>query len=461
MNKRLIVCIMLGLALLSLPGCKKKDVETGLTLNETMMFEHWVSSDILGESGTQNEIYDDEGYVLKNDVVYVTADTVNIRKGPDVESELVTTVSYGTALNRTGKGTNGWDRLFYNNEVAYVSNQYVTSVQIQEEREFEFSPAMLSIVDSSRQAYSYDSMCEDLAQLRAAYPNAMKLNVLGTTMDDRSIFEVVLGSDNAKKHLYITAGSCGAEYMSTMVSMKQIEYYLCYYETGNYKGFRYKDLFENVAIHIIPMLNPDGVTISQEYLTCIRDLQIQENLRSWFERDQSLGGTSLSLENYLMFYYANANGVDIRLNFDYQWDKIVGASAPGSKDFKGMAAATEPETKALLYQLSKVEPSLVINYHTSGSDISYYYGQAEPALGIAKGYAEKLGTLMTYEVSNDLVGVDGYGSYEGYCNVVEDVPTLSVTLGNGSTPLSLNEFDSIWNACRESWAAMQVAVIDY
>ncbi len=444
-----------------LTGCGDKEVETSLILKDTTMFEHSVSTEVVGEDGVQTELVDDEGYIIKNDTVYVTANTVNIRKGPSAEAELIETISYGTALKRTGRGTNGWDRLFYKDQVAYISNDYVTSVTIQEEREFEFSTAMLSVVDTSRQIYSYDSMCEDLMILREKYPKHMRLNVLGTTKDQRNIFEVVLGSEKAKKHIYINAGTCGAEYMSTLLCMRQIEYYLCFYETGNYNGFSYRDLFDNVALHIVPMLNPDGVTISQEYLSCIRDEEIQNNLRKWFERDQSSGGTSLSLDNYLMFYYANAAGTDIRLNFDYQWDKITGVDAPASMNFKGTAPMTEAETKALLYQLSAENADMVISYHTSGSSVAFNYGQAEPLFGKTKYYAERLSTLMNYELSTNLVGVAGYGSFEGYCNMVVGVPALSVALGNGSTPLSLNEFESIWSACRESWAAMQVEVIDY
>ena len=67
---------------------------------------------------------------------------------------------------------------------------------------------------------------------------------------------------------------------------------------------------------------------------------------------------------------------------------------------------------------------------------------------------------MNYEVNKESVGTAGYGSYEGYCNQAKGIPALGVYLGNGSTPLSLNEFNAIWNACRESWAVLQIAVVN-
>ena len=234
-------------------------------------------------------------------------------------------------------------------------------------------------------------------------------------------------------------------------------------ETGNYNGFSYQELSENVAIHVIPMLNPDGIMISEEHLACVRNADIVSDLKKWYERDSRQGGTSLDMDNYLMFYYANANGVDLRRNFDYQWSQISYAEeepAPSSKDYRGKESGSEPETRALLAQLTGCTPDLVIVYHTTGSKIEYKYGQEEEVKTAAKSYAEKLADIMNYEVNKESVGPAGYGSYEGYCNQVKGIPALGVYLGNGSTPLSLNEFNAIWNACRESWAVLQIAVIN-
>ena len=260
------------------------------------------------------------------------------------------------------------------------------------------------------------------------------------------------------------AGICGAEYMSTLMCMKQAEYCLCYYDTGNYNGFSYRDLGENVAIHVIPMLNPDGVMISEEHLTGVeKEPDIVSDLKKWYERDSRKGGTSLDIDNYLMFYYANANGVDLRRNFDYQWSQIITEEeepAPSSKDYKGKEPVTEQETKSLLTQLTGYHPDLVVAYHTTGPKIEYKYGQEEKTMSEAKMYAEKLADIMNYEVGKNSVGPEGYGSLEGYCNHELGIPALSVYLGNGSTPLSLNEFNAIWNACRESWAVLQIAVFN-
>ena len=461
MNRKLL-CLGICIAAV-LCGCGKESPKANVTLKEMSKYEHNVTrQNDPSQGGTAEPVVDSEGFTVTDDTVYVMSNTLNVRTQPKPDADQLQAVPYGTKLHRTGIGPNGWDRVYFDNTTAYVSNDQITELRIQDNRSFEYSNAMLSIVDTSRQNYSYDSMCKDLTEMRERYGSAMKLNVIGTTRDDRSIFEIVIGdTSKAKKHIFFCGGMCGAEYMSSLLCMKQAEYYLCYYETGNYNGFAYKDLCDNAAIHIVPMLNPDSVMLSQEYLSGTDNPAIIADLKRWFERDRVNGGTSLSLENYLMFFYANANGTDLRKNFPYQWDKIDAAAAePASTGYRGSEPGCEPESVALIRQLTGTKPDLVVAYHTTGATVTYNYGQSEPLLSEAKSIAKSVATIMNYGVKDTNAGIAGYGSYEGYCNVERGIPALSIALGNGSTPLALNEFIAIWTSCRQSWAVMQLAVIN-
>jgi len=453
---------MLIIAIL-LSGCGKKETKSNVTLQEMTKYEHMIhKADAPDNPGEGTLVRDADGYAVVSDTVYVLSNTLNIRMQPSSDAEVLTTVPYGTALTRSGIGDKGWDRVYYENTTAYVSSDHITELTIGENRTFDFSNAMLTVVDTSRQMYSYDSMCEDLTELRERYGAHMKLNSIGTTKDKRNVFEIVIGDpEKAKKHIYFLGGMCGAEYMSTLLCMRQAEYLLLYYESGNYNGFAYRELCDRALVHIIPMVNPDGVTISQEYLSCVRDPGIVADLRKWADRDKIKGGASLSLENYLMFFYANAGGVDLRYNFNYRWgESNTGVTEPGSAGYPGGEAESEPETKALLRQFAKDEPSLVVVYHTTGAKITYNYGQSEPLLSKAKKSAEAAAGVMNYEVSKDNAGISAYGSCEGYLAQELGVRTLGIALGNGSTPLSLNEFNAIWNACRTSWAVLQLSVLN-
>lgn len=62
-----------------------------------------------------------------DDTVYVTGSGVNIRIAPGTEYNAVTSLSRGTELKRTGTTSNDWSRVVYKDEVAYISNSYVST----------------------------------------------------------------------------------------------------------------------------------------------------------------------------------------------------------------------------------------------------------------------------------------------------------------------------------------------
>lgn len=56
----------------------------------------------------------------------------------------------------------------------------------------------------------------------------------------------------------------------------------------------------------------------------------------------------------------NANGVDLNRNFAYDWAPL---GQPGDPQWAGPAAASEPETQAVMAYLDALQPDLVIWYH--------------------------------------------------------------------------------------------------
>lgn len=462
MNRKRIAFLMIAvLTVVSFGGCgsssKKKN-----TRDDYALCEHIVSiGALLQEDNGERILPDADGYYAVRENVYVNTDTLNIREKDNAESKLIAVAEYGKLLSRTGIGQNGWDRVEFDGMTCYVGSDLITTVPISTGSSFDFSTAVLTIVDTKRKQYSYDDMCADLKELEENFGDRMKLNCIGTSFDNRNIFEVVIGTDNAKKDLYFVAGLCGAEYMSCNVMMKQIEYYLHYYDAGYYNGYCYADLFDNVRIHVVPMLNPDSVEISQQYLAGMRLEKTVLNLKDWFDRDQMSGKLAMNLDTYLMQFFANARGVDLRKNFPYQWELTGTKLEPGDSGYRGESAGSEAEVKALEHSLSEVNPNLVVAYHTTGSRIYCNYGQNDELFHEAREYGSALSKLMTYELNDTKITEEGYGTLAGYCNNVISVPALTVNLGNGSAPLSPNEFNAIWNACRDSWAAMQINLITW
>lgn len=123
--------------------------------------------------------------------------------------------------------------------------------------------------------YTYDQMSQDIQELASRYSSLMKVNTIGTTLDGRNLYEVVVGNINAEKHVLIHGGIHAREYMTPLLIMKQLEYGLAFYGTGSYEGRLLSDLFNKTAIHYVPMVNPDGITISQSGIGGIRSEELR------------------------------------------------------------------------------------------------------------------------------------------------------------------------------------------
>ena len=60
------------------------------------------------------------------ETVYTT-DALNVRSGPGTEFDKIGLLELGEAVTRTGIGSNGWSRIIYNGETAYVHGDYVST----------------------------------------------------------------------------------------------------------------------------------------------------------------------------------------------------------------------------------------------------------------------------------------------------------------------------------------------
>lgn len=61
-----------------------------------------------------------------DEIVY-TVDAVNVRTGPGLEYDVITTLKYGSAIRRTGIGDNGWSRVSYMGQDAYMYSPLLTT----------------------------------------------------------------------------------------------------------------------------------------------------------------------------------------------------------------------------------------------------------------------------------------------------------------------------------------------
>lgn len=280
--------------------------------------------------------------------------------------------------------------------------------------------------------YSYRQMMEELEKLWRKYSGKIRMEVLGWSGEGRCILEVLLGKKKAEHHILIQAGIHGREYLNSCLMIKLMEEYL--WSGGN----------PDVCLHILPMVNPDGVEISGKGRKYIK----KGNQRK------------LCVNREYHLWKANAGGVDLNRNFDAGWQEYRGAEEPGREGFKGAYPASEPETRALLKAAKKFKPDCCISYHSSGSLIYWDYGGEETLFQKEKQLAELTAKHTGYPlVSAKKAEADAAGCSDYFVQKL-GIPAVTIETGQGECPLKETEFEEIYQRNKNLWKALEGMVTE-
>lgn len=206
--------------------------------------------------------------------------------------------------------------------------------------------------------YSYQMMKRDLKRFSGEYSEILKLFCLAKTADGRKIYGVCLGNPGAEKRIVIQASMHAREWFNTELVMRMIERYCRQWrKNAVYKESSYRRLLEQVCFFILPMVNPDGVIISQYGVKGLRNKGLQKNVK---ER----------MKGRHYYWKANARGVDLNRNYSTGFASNT-ADCAGEREFAGEYPFSERETRALVKLIRTVKPCLMINYHSAGHLIYY------------------------------------------------------------------------------------------
>ncbi|MCI9080587.1 MAG: hypothetical protein HFH68_17055 [Lachnospiraceae bacterium] len=309
----------------------------------------------------------------------------------------------------------------YNNEKVKISggNTYI-SVLIKDE------------INTTMQNYSYKELCSDIEALGKLYGSRFKYNIIGQSWDGRNIYDIVIGNQYADQSILVVAELHAREYMTSQLCMKQIEYYLQNYNE-ELDGVKVSDVLGNVAIHYVPMANPDGAAISQYGFSAIRNKSLRKKLL------KMPGADNPSL------WKANARGVDLNKNYPYEYTPRQGKR--GSQGYTGTKKCSEPETKAIVDLINKLKGSTTvrgqINYHATGSIV----------FGDYEGPLEETITEM-YNLACDITGYTSAASYKGdgksvgnlreFVMYKKKLPSITLEIGKSPCPLPSSEFKDVW-----------------
>ncbi|MBE5942353.1 MAG: peptidase M14 [Lachnospiraceae bacterium] len=294
------------------------------------------------------------------------------------------------------------------------------------------------IVSASKQKYSYKDMKKDIEELESKYADYVDVQIIGKTVDNRNIYDVILGNPDAEKAVIFQASIHAREYMTSQLVMEQIEYYLDHYDE-EYKEKTYREIFDKVCVHVVAMANPDGVTISQEGISGIRKASLRKKLKKMYGANRTT------------IWKANARGVDLNRQFDYKFEyKIKKKYKKGAYAlYGGKKPVSEKETKTLVKLVNEVKPKAVVNYHAMGNVIYCNYGGKKKVQKKVYKLAGEIRSLTGYYY----MGLDKSPGFANWLVCKKKIPSCTVEIGRNTTPVPISQFGTVWKQNKEVMVA--------
>lgn len=206
---------------------------------------------------------------------------------------------------------------------------------------------------------TYTEMLAELDSMAANYPNLITIKQpIDTflTFENRPIYMIKI-SDNPNTNESANESAVlytALHHAREPVSMMQLIFYM-YYLLENYESnAKVKYLVDNLEMYFIPCVNPDGYIFNEN--------QEPSGGGLWRKNRRDNGDGSF--------------GVDLNRNYGYQWGIDDLGSSPNSfsSTYRGTAAFSEPETRAVKYLCKQNNFKIALNYHSFSNVLLYPEG---------------------------------------------------------------------------------------
>lgn len=299
---------------------------------------------------------------------------------------------------------------------------------------------LLNNIIKTDKNYTYNILKSDLEFLKYEY-NFLKIENIGKSTLGEDIKYIKLGNGN--KRLFINASHHANEWMTSLIIMMFIEKYLYLYKNKRkqiYKGYNIEELWNRTSLYIVPMVNPDGVSLALKEKNIINNNYYKEIWKKYLNE----------IENWK----ANIRGVDLNLNYESGWEQAVknkrkkGINKPGPKDYPGPNYFSEIEVKNIVKFTKLFNFDMTISLHSQGEEIywSYLNKKIEKAYEIGKKFEKVSGYILTKP--------NYYSSFAGYKDWFIDTynkPGYTIEIGKGEEgkSLKLENAKEIYNKLEE------------
>ncbi|MFD0714650.1 M14 family zinc carboxypeptidase [Paenibacillus sp. GCM10027626] len=299
-----------------------------------------------------------------------------------------------------------------------------------------------------QQIYTYARMTSDLKALAKKYPELITLDTAGESEYGRELLTADIGRGPA---VILLLGSHHArEWITTVNMMMMLEHMAIQYENNSSLsgGFKARELLDHVTFRLLPMVNPDGVTLQQLGLSAFPKADHAALI--------GMNGGSANFKRWK----ANGKGIDLNRQYPADWEHIhFPAAKPSYMNYKGNKPLQAKEVKAVYELTQRTNPEIAVAYHSSG-EILYWNFHTKPA-NLARDYAfaSAYARMTGYRMVTPSANPSGGGFTDWF---IQDFgrPGLTPELGRsaGETNVPLTEWSRIWSQQKNTiWLMAQTA----
>ena len=280
------------------------------------------------------------------------------------------------------------------------------------------------------------ALCEQtILELVKVYP-FLRTELLTETAFGRKIRTLVIGT-GPRKVIYSAAHHAN-EWITTPILLKFAEEFAeAIKNEGAISGIYAKTLSDMVTIHMVPMVDPDGVDLVTGAIA---------------EGEGQYEIARRMAENYPAIPFpdgwkANLLGIDLNLQYPAGWMKArevkfsQGYTRPGPRDYVGRAPLDQKESRALADYTDDIDPDLILAYHAQGKEIYWQFDDIE--VPGARELGERLAQVSGYTLTEP-AEISSYAGYKDWFIKEFRRPGYTIEVGSGTNPLPLEQFDEIY-----------------
>jgi len=289
------------------------------------------------------------------------------------------------------------------------------------------------------QVYTYDIMVRDMKALAARYPDLVSVQSLGASEYGRGIWSLDLGRGDAV--VMLNGAHHAREWITTILLMTMADRYAQAYEAGSsWNGYSVRDLLDHVTFRLVPMVNPDGVTLQQKGLAAF-PASVRPALLA-------MNGGSGNFKRWK----ANAKGIDLNRQYPADWQHIS-KPEPGPRymNYKGKQPLQAMEARIMAEATKAANPEIAVAYHSSGEILYWNFNTPAGNVRRDRALAGRMSAMNGYRIMPAVRNPSG-GGYTDWFIQTFGRPGLTPELGRavGETHVPLSEFGRIWQRNRDT-----------